>query len=253
MRIIFLILLLPVLVFSQGITDKHKSVIARMNVAEVGGSTIDTIYSAAGTGNNGIDASSFINLVDYTLTQIHDFETRNESESSSYAYIQLNASTTQDQFDETGNFAITFNVSALDGYTIDSLQFYIVLDVFSTDMGDFDISIVDMDPDPGDFTNFFHTGSEMNNYGTKFATENTADMPTDPAYHVFNLDANGISNFESGASGSGYVAYILDVDDILDETLNDFTWGSGQTGAIYFRTTDFADATSDPFLRIVYH
>ena len=40
MKTIFLILLLPALLFSQGITDKHKSVIARMNA---GGLTVDTI------------------------------------------------------------------------------------------------------------------------------------------------------------------------------------------------------------------
>ena len=66
MRIIFLILLLPVLVFSQGITDKHKSVIARKNVAggEPAAYTTEATRYFAAMGTQ---------LADSQKTNINDF------------------------------------------------------------------------------------------------------------------------------------------------------------------------------------
>ena len=60
MKIIFLILFSATLFFPQGITDKHKSVIARMNV-ESGGvpSYEDTLFAYSGTSLTCCDGTNF--------------------------------------------------------------------------------------------------------------------------------------------------------------------------------------------------
>ena len=207
-------------------------------------SVIDTFYSGSGHLGSVTDGVSSKTGQDTTMSGAHDDETRDVNEDDAYNDFVLQASTTNDQFQWYSNCFFTFDTSLLpDDAVIDSVSLYVYMGKAFVQMGEFDISIVDINPDPSNFGNL--VSGEMNNYGsTKFSTLNSATISD--SYCQFEFNAAGIAN----VNVTGKVAYILEFDDVLDENWRG-SWSSGAYSGISVVFTE--DATRFPYLRIVYH
>lgn len=205
-----------------------------------------TVYPTAGTGGPTGDANLFRNGVDETFGTIRGGAGTGTNQSGTTGTVDIQASTTLNQFQLLQRFGATFDTSPLTaGATISSA----VLSLWGFDkasgIGTNSVDICGWTPS----VNFNFANSDYGQFAsTSFANVAYASFDTsDTVYTDFTLNASGISNVsKTGISAFG-VRFNWDLN-------NNFTgsWVSNDETYIFWRSADTAGTTNDPKLVITY-